>query len=76
MARVAGKARPDPRNDFITDLIKFVKEQRTVRQFAVSILMDANELLGTEPDGIQKLTETLQLTDIHCSMLRPHGPAT
>ena len=76
MSRVAGKARPDPRKDFITDLIHFVKEQRNDRQLVVSILMDANELLGNEPDGIQQLTEQLQLTDIHCNQLGPDGPAT
>ena len=77
MSRVAGKERPDPRNDFITDIIQFVKEQRTDCQLAVSILMDANELLSTEPDGIQKLmTETLQLTEIHCNKLGSNGPAT
>ena len=76
VSRGAGKERPDPRQDFITNLIQFVKEQRNDRQLAVSILMDANELLGTEPDGIQKLTEQLQLTDIHCNKLGPNGPAT
>ena len=64
MSCVADKEGPDSGKDFIIDLIQFVKEQRNDRQLAVSILMDANELLGTEPDGIQKLTETLQLTDI------------
>ena len=52
--------------------VQFIKEQCTDRQFTLSILMDANELLGTKPEGIQKFTKTLQLTDIHpSSMLGP-----
>ena len=76
MSRVAGKATPDPRKDFIDDIIQFVNEQRTDRQLAVGILMDANELLGKDPEGIQRLTDTLRLTDIHRNMLGPDGPAT
>jgi hypothetical protein len=76
MSRVAGKEKPDPRNDFINDLIQFVTEQRADRQIAISILMDANELMGRETEGIQRLANTLKLTDIHCNMLGPEGPAT
>ena len=76
MSCVAGKKQLDPPKDFITDIIQFVKKQRNDCQLAVSILVDANKLLGTELDGIQKLTETLQLTDIHCNQLGPDGPAT
>jgi hypothetical protein len=75
MSRVAGKVTPDPRNDFITDLIQFVTEQRADRQIAISMLMDANELLGRETKGMQRLADTLNLTDIHRNMLGPQGPA-
>ena len=36
--------------------------------------MDANELLDDQPDSIQRLPETLKLTDIQRNMLGPDGP--
>jgi hypothetical protein len=78
MSRVAGHQHPDLRNDFITDLIQFVTEQRTGHHLAVSVLMDANKSLGRDPSaGLQCLTEAINFTDIqHSNMLSPDSPAT
>jgi hypothetical protein len=61
MSRLAGNRSPDPRNDFLTDLIQFVTDKKAGRQLAVSILLDANETLGSDADGLQRLTNTLNL---------------
>jgi hypothetical protein len=52
MARVVGKQNPDPCNDFMTDLIQFVKEQRASCQLGDSILMDANKPLDRKANGL------------------------
>ena len=77
MSHVAGNSNPDPRQDFISDLIQFVKEKRNLRPVAVNINLDANEQMGDEHNGLQRLTEELGLTDIHGNQLgRQHAPAT
>lgn len=79
MYRVAGNKRPDPRQDFITDHIPFIREQSCIAcTIAVGILIVANETLSSEAEGlIQRLTHTLNLTDIHDNiMIGPDGPAT
>jgi hypothetical protein len=75
MSIVVGKVHPDPRKDFINDIIQFVTEQRADWHISLSILMDANILLGQEADGFQHITKTLNLTDIHRNMLGQEGPA-
>jgi hypothetical protein len=65
MSHVAGNQSPDPRNDFISDLIHFVKEQRSLKPIAININLDANECMGEEAEGLQRLTSELGLTDIH-----------
>ena len=39
------------------------------------ISIDANERLGDETEGLQKLTASLRLTDAHANLLGPDGPA-
>jgi hypothetical protein len=75
MSRLAGNQAPDPRQDFIHDLIQFVKEKRNNRTMAVGIFLDANEKLGDEVDGLQRLTSSLGLTDAHANLLGNEGPA-
>jgi hypothetical protein len=77
MSHVAGKQSPDPRNDFISDLIHFVKEQRSLKPIAINVNLDANECMGEEAEGLQRLTSELGLTDIHSNQLGAHNaPAT
>ena len=50
----AHNSRQCPRGRKSADLIHFVTEQRTDRQLmAVSVLVDANELMGKEADSAQ-----------------------
>ena len=43
----------------------------------MAIFIDANERMGDEPAGLQRLTEALALTDIHANLLDPaQEPAT
>jgi hypothetical protein len=76
MSRVAGNAQPDPRNDLITDLEQFVKEQCNNRTLAVSIFIDANKMLGDEANGLQRLTASLNLTDAYDTLLGDESPAS
>jgi hypothetical protein len=77
MSHVAGNPKPDPRKNFITDLIQFVKEQRSIKPLAINVNLDANERMGEEADGLQKLTAELGLTDIQGNNLGTHNaPAT
>jgi hypothetical protein len=77
LSRVAGKQDPNPRDDVITDLIQFVKAQTLRKPTAVGIFIDANKSLGDEPEGLQRLTKALGLTDIHANHLdNNQEPAT
>ena len=73
MSRVAGNKNPDPRQNVIDDLIQFVKEQHSNRNLAVGIFLDANEQLGDEVEGLQKLTAALGPTDTHGHQLGNAG---
>ena len=77
MSHVAGNPTPDPRNDFIQDLIQFVKDQRKLKPLAININLDANESMGDEAAGLQRLTTELGLTDVHGNQLNAEtAPAT
>ena len=76
MSRIAGNPNPDPRNDFISDLIHFVQEKRRLTPLAVNITLDANEHMGEEATGLQRLTTILGLTDVHGNKLGDQAPAT
>jgi hypothetical protein len=69
LSLAAGNKSPDPRQDFISDHLQFIKMQRIRKDITVTIFLDANERLGDEADGQQQLTETLNLTDIHGNRL-------
>jgi hypothetical protein len=72
MSHVDGNPTPDPRNDFISDLIHFDKDQRRLKPMAININLDANEPMGDEANGLQRLTTELGLTDIHGTHLGAH----
>jgi hypothetical protein len=76
MSHVAGNPKPDPRKDFIADLIQFAQDKQRIQPMAVNINLDANEHLGAESDGPQHLTTVLGLTDVHGNKLGPDTPAT
>jgi hypothetical protein len=78
MSHVACNKSPDPRNDFISDLIQFVKEERILKPVAINVNLDANECMGEDAEGLQQLTsELLGLTDINSNQLGAlNAPAT
>ncbi len=76
MSHVAGNPTPDPRNDFITDLVQFVKDQRKLKPLAININLDANESMGDEAAGLQRLTTELGLTDVHGNQLNAETAPT
>ena len=76
MSHIAGNPNPDPRNDFISDLIQFVQEKRRLTPLAVNITLDANEHMGEEATGLQRLTTILGLTGVHGNKLGDKAPAT
>jgi hypothetical protein len=46
LSHASGNQSPDPLQDFITDIIQFVKTQRVRNDIAVAIFLDANAQLG------------------------------
>jgi hypothetical protein len=77
MSRVLGIKNPDPLQDFVTDIIRFVKAQQSKIPLAVSIFIDANEQLGDKVEGLQRITQELDLTDVHRNKLGTEkSPAT
>jgi hypothetical protein len=69
MSHITGNKKPDPRKDFIVDLIYRVKEKRSIKPLAININLDANERIGDKADGLQRLTAELGHTDIHGNKL-------
>ena len=62
--RLNGTESPEPRSQCIRDLTKTVQEWQK-KKLEVIIMIDANETMGTEAEGIASLTTTCNLTDIH-----------
>jgi hypothetical protein len=54
---------PNPRKQFIKDLIMFINEKRD-RQHDIILNLDANEVLGEESQGIAKLMWECDLMDL------------
>lgn len=65
MLREDGIETQNPRRSFITDLVQQIKNIRSKEPMASFILMlDANELLGAESNGLADLTRSLEFIDI------------
>jgi hypothetical protein len=53
MSHVTGNKKPDPRQDFITDLIQLVKNKQSIQTMAININLDVNKQMGDEANGLQ-----------------------
>jgi hypothetical protein len=62
--RLKGTETPEPRKQCIKDLTKQIQEWQK-EKLDVIIMIDANEQMGTEDEGISSLAATCNLTDIH-----------
>jgi hypothetical protein len=58
------KTDPNPRKQFITDLIDFIN-QKQLQNHEIILNLDANEALGEESQGIAKLMRECNLVDLH-----------
>ena len=58
------KTAPNPRKQFIMDLIAFINQQRSLNH-EIILNLDANEALGEESQGIAKLMRECNLVDLH-----------
>lgn len=54
-----------PRHAFITDLIEYINSLGLTDQDFLLIMLDANEVLGTDTFGLINLMEQLRVVDIH-----------
>ena len=64
MIQEAGENSPDPRAQFILDLSLYIQSWRITPQDKVIVMMDANERLGGEKEGIARLLSNTGLADI------------
>ena len=62
--RKAGVSAPDPRQQVILDLFKYVTQLDLQQKDMLLIMLDANESLGTDNTGISHLTTSLGLIDL------------
>jgi hypothetical protein len=58
------KTSPNPRKQFITDLIVFINQKQS-QSHEIILNLDANEPLGEESQGIAKLMQECNLVDLH-----------
>ena len=55
---------PDPRLQFIIDLTSFIKSLRAKTTDIIILMLDANEVLGTDKQGLTQLLQDTGLVDI------------
>ena len=58
------KTAPNPRKQFIMDLIAFINQKQSLNH-EIILNLDANEALGEESQGIAKLMRECNLVDLH-----------
>jgi hypothetical protein len=58
------KTAPNPRKQFIKDLIAFINQKQSLNH-EIILNMDAIEALGEESQGIAKLMRECNLVDLH-----------
>jgi hypothetical protein len=58
------KTAPNPRKQFIKDLIAFINQKQSLNH-EIILNLDANEALGEESQGIAKLMRECNLVDLH-----------
>jgi hypothetical protein len=62
--RQQGIDRPEPRQQFITDIKRLLKNQKREGN-KIILMMDANESMGSEKNGVSSITSDCDLIDIH-----------
>jgi hypothetical protein len=65
LLRLGGEAAPDPRQAFIRDLSKFIKEGQAEIGREILLMVDANERIGDTKTGIGQLIQECELMDLH-----------
>jgi hypothetical protein len=55
---------PNPRKQFIKDLITFINQKRALHHDVI-LNLDANEAMGEDSQGISKLMRECELGDLH-----------
>jgi hypothetical protein len=58
-----GMSNPNPRQQFIWDLARFVKEKQW-QNHDIILCMDANEVIGEDSASLSKLIQDCRLTDL------------
>jgi hypothetical protein len=64
ISREEGVECPNPRNEFVTDLIQQYKKWGVTPEDYFVLMIDANETLGRRNNGIGRLVEQLRLVDV------------
>jgi hypothetical protein len=57
------KTSPDPRKQFVTDLIQFINAKQA-SDHEIILNLDANEVLGEESQGIAKIMRECDMVDL------------
>ena len=66
VARLQGSNRPEPRQQFIQDIKRLLKQLKKDGN-KVILMMDANEALGKNKNGVSTITSDCDLIDVHTS---------